>query len=120
MSSGNTVNEDGVVLLAELAAVAAIALADGAGGLAALGLTVGRPVQPMLAQPAADIDAALARVRPAAIEWKLDGVRVQVHRDGDEVAVFTRTLDDITGRLPEVVDLVRALPVRSIVLDGEA
>ena len=57
---------------------------------------------------------------PAAVDWKLDGVRIQVHRDGDDVAVFTRTLDPITERVPEIVEAVLALPVRSIVLDGEA
>jgi len=56
----------------------------------------------------------------AAVDWKLDGVRIQVHREGDDIAVFTRTLDAITGRVPEVVEAVLALPVRSIVLDGEA
>ena len=56
----------------------------------------------------------------AAIEWKLDGVRIQVHRDGDDVAVFTRTLDPVTERMPEIVEAVRALPLRSVILDGEA
>jgi DNA ligase 1 len=109
-----------LMLRGDLGAVAAIALTDGAAGLAALGLSVGRPLQPMLAQPAADIDAALTRVRPAAVEWKLDGARIQVHRDGDEVAVFTRTLDDVTARVPEIVEVARALPVAATVLDGEA
>jgi DNA ligase-1 len=74
----------------------------------------------MLAGSATDLADALDRAGPAAVEWKLDGVRVQVHRDGDEVAVFTRSLDDITARVPEVVAVARALPAHSLVLDGEA
>jgi DNA ligase-1 len=74
----------------------------------------------MLAQTAVSIEAALDRICPAAVEWKLDGIRVQVHRDGSDVAIFSRSLDDITGRLPEVVEAVAALPTRSLVLDGEA
>lgn len=103
-----------------LGPVAQAALAAGSDGLAGFRLVVGRPVQPMLASPAADISDALGRVSPAAVEWKLDGIRVQVHRDGDDVAIFTRSLDDITERLPEIVDHVLALPVRAVVLDGEA
>jgi DNA ligase-1 len=102
-----------------LGPVAEAALAYGGDGLAGFRLVVGRPVQPMLASPAADIADALGRVSPAAVEWKLDGIRVQVHRDGDDVAVFTRSLEDITERLPEIVDQVLALPVRTVVLDGE-
>jgi hypothetical protein len=100
--------------------VAQAALASGANGLATFRLVVGQPVQPMLASPAADLADALARVSPAALEWKLDGIRVQVHRDGEDVAIFTRSLDEITERLPEIVEQVLALPVRTIVLDGEA
>jgi DNA ligase-1 len=74
----------------------------------------------MLAGTAADIPAALERIAPAAIDWKLDGARIQVHRDGDEVAIYTRTLDDVTDRLPEVVAVARALPAGAVVLDGEA
>ncbi len=82
-------------------------------------LQVGRPLQPMLAGSAESVQAALERVCPAAVEWKIDGIRVQVHKDGAEVAVFTRTLDDITARVPEVVAAVAALTARSLVLDGE-
>jgi DNA ligase-1 len=75
----------------------------------------------MLAQSATDVSAALlATGTPATVDVKLDGIRVQVHRSGGDVAVFTRSLDDITPRLPDVVAAVRALPVREIVLDGEA
>ena len=109
-----------LTLHGDLPAVAAVALRDGRAGLAAIRLEVGRPLAPMLAGTAADVATALARTGPAAIDWKLDGARLQVHRDGDDVALFTRTLDDVTARLPEVVAAARALPVRAIVLDGEA
>ena len=74
----------------------------------------------MLAQTAESVTAALERLGAAAIEWKLDGARIQIHRHGGDVAVFTRTLDDITARVPEVVEAVRALPVTAAVFDGEA
>ncbi|MFB6894060.1 ATP-dependent DNA ligase [Kitasatospora sp. NPDC056327] len=102
-------------------AVAAAALTGGETALAAFRLEVGRPVRPMLAASAPDVATALERFTgPAALEWKLDGIRVQVHRDGRDVGVFTRSLDDITARVPEVVEAALALPVRSAVLDGEA
>ncbi len=109
-----------LMLRGDLGDVAATALRDGEPGLAAYRLEVGRPILPMLAQTAGSIAAALERVGPAAIEWKLDGARVQVHRDGADVAVFTRTLDDITARVPEVVEAALALPLTAAVLDGEA
>ena len=108
------------MLRGALGPVAEAALARGREGLAGFRLQVGRPVQPMLASPGADVAAALERLATAALEWKLDGVRVQVHRDGEDVAVFTRSLDDITARVPEVVEAALTLPVRSVVLDGEA
>jgi DNA ligase 1 len=83
-------------------------------------LVVGRPVRPMLAASAPDIAAGLDRISPAAAEWKIDGIRVQVHRSGQQVAVFTRTLDDITARVPEIAEAALSLPVDSAVLDGEA
>lgn len=107
------------MLRGDLPAVAALALSGGPAGLGALRLEVGRPVAPMLAGTAADLAAALERIAPAAVEWKLDGARIQVHRDGEDVQIFTRTLDGVTPRLPEVVEAVRALPARSLVLDGE-
>jgi DNA ligase-1 len=107
-----------VTLTGDLPAVAAAAR-RGVAELAAQQLAVGRPLAPMLAGSAPDLSAALERTGPAAVEWKLDGVRVQVHRDGDEVAVFTRTLDDVTDRLPEVVEAARGLHARRAVLDGE-
>ena len=83
-------------------------------------LRVGRPARPMLAASAPDVAAALGRISPAAAEWKVDGIRIQVHRAGGEVAVFTRTLDDITARVPEIVEAALSLPVTAAVLDGEA
>ncbi|GAA1162330.1 ATP-dependent DNA ligase [Kribbella jejuensis] len=102
------------------APVAVAVLTEGEAGLAQFGLEVGRGVQPMLAQSATTVAEALEKTgTPAALEWKLDGIRIQVHRNGDEVVVYTRTLDDITNRVPEVVTAVLALDVRQVVLDGE-
>ncbi len=109
-----------LMLRGDLGAVAEGALRDGAAGLGVFGLQVGRPLQPMLAQTAVDIPSALGKISPAALEWKLDGARVQLHKQDGRVWVFTRTLDDITDRVPDLVELVEALPARSIVLDGEA
>jgi DNA ligase-1 len=109
-----------LMLSGDAGAVATSALAEGSHGLDRFRLTLLRPFQPMLAQTAADLDGALARVSPAAVEWKLDGARIQAHRAGCDVRVFTRRLTDITERVPEVVEAVLGLPVRSIVLDGEA
>jgi ATP-dependent DNA ligase I len=108
-----------VMFRGSLGAVAGAALAEGSAGLTAFGLEVGRPVKPMLAASAPSIEAALEKVSPAAIEWKLDGIRVQAHVHDGEVRLFTRTLDDITGRLPEAVTALAALPVRTAVFDGE-
>ncbi|MBT0769237.1 ATP-dependent DNA ligase [Kineosporia sp. J2-2] len=103
----------------DLPDVAAAALEGGASALAAFQLSVGRALAPMLAAPAPELDAALAKTGPAGVEWKLDGVRVQIHRQGDEVAVFTRTLDDITARVPEVVEAARGLTAGTTIMDGE-
>ncbi|MEU1735764.1 ATP-dependent DNA ligase [Streptosporangium sp. NPDC020145] len=103
-----------------LPAVGAAALGGGVEALRAFRLEVGRPVAPMLAQSATSVAAALGRVgAPAAVEWKLDGIRIQAHRSGDTVSVFTRTLDDITAQVPEVAEAVGALPSQDLVLDGE-
>ena len=104
----------------DLRVVAAAALAEGREALARFRLQVLQPIQPMLAQTADDIEDALSRISPASVEWKLDGARIQVHRAGDEVRAFTRNLADVTSRLPEVVEAVRALPVETGILDGEA
>lgn len=109
-----------VMLGGSLGAVARALLAGGPAALGAFRLTVGRPVQPMLAQSAKDLDEALDRLGgPAAVEEKLDGIRVQVHRDGEAVSVYTRTLDEIGARLPEVRAAALELGVRQAVLDGE-
>ncbi len=109
-----------VMLAGSLAVVAEAAVREGAAGIAQFRLTPLRPVGPMLAQTAADVESALAKLAGSYVEWKLDGARIQAHRSGDEVAVFTRNLVDITPRVPEIVDVLRALDVGSIVLDGEA
>ncbi|GAA0586142.1 ATP-dependent DNA ligase [Kribbella sandramycini] len=102
------------------APVAVAVLTSGEAGLAQFGLEVGRGVQPMLAQSATSVAEAFGKTGvPAALEWKLDGIRIQVHRDGSDVLVYTRTLDDITARVPEVVTAVRALDAQQVVLDGE-
>lgn len=112
-------------MLAGSTVAAARAAFEGEDALAAIGLEVGRPVMPMLASSAPDVAAAMTGLSPdgtteVAIDAKLDGIRIQVHRDGDDVLVVTRSLDDITGRLPEVVDVARSLPAGRFVLDGEA
>ena len=125
-----------VMLRGSLGAVAAAALAGGSGALAEFGLEVGRPVRPMLASSATSIDEALAKICGAApvespvertvecavecaVEWKLDGIRIQAHLSEGNVRLFTRTLDDITARLPEVAAALGTLPVRTAVFDGE-
>jgi ATP-dependent DNA ligase I len=99
---------------------AAAGPADALSALRSFRLSVGRPLRPMLAAAAPTIAAALQKVSPAAVEWKIDGIRVQAHKDGSSVAVFTRTLDDITTRVPEIAEAVLALPAEGVVLDGEA
>ena len=107
------------MLRGDLPAVAHAALAGES--LEQFRLEVGRPVGPMLAQTATDVADALERLDgKAAFEAKLDGARVQIHRDGNDVAIYTRSLDEVTDRLPEVVAAVRGWPVRSLVADGEA
>ncbi|MCX5583619.1 ATP-dependent DNA ligase [Streptomyces erythrochromogenes] len=108
-----------VMLDGSLPRVAEAVLADGAEALRTVTLRVGRPVQPMLAGTAGSVAEALAALGPCAVEEKLDGIRVQVHREGDDVRVYTRSLDEITGRLPEVAELARSLPGERFILDGE-
>jgi DNA ligase-1 len=103
-----------------LGAVARAALEEGARGLARFGLRLLSPVAPMLASPAEDAHEALERLGEAAFEYKLDGARIQLHRAGDEVRVFTRQLQDVTARVPEIVEWARALPFRELVVEGEA
>lgn len=108
------------LLAGDLGAVASSAARDGEAGLRAFRVTPFRPLRPMLAQPADDVDDALARHGTTALELKLDGARVQVHRVGDEVRIFSRGMNDVTAALPEVVAAALALPARELVLDGEA
>jgi len=110
-----------VMLRGSLPAVAGAALSGGTAALDAFGLLVGQPLKPMLAASEPSITDALAKIGgPAAVEWKLDGIRVQAHISGNGgIRLFTRTLDDITARLPEVVAALAALPVRDAVFDGE-
>ena len=110
------------MLAADLGRVAHAALTEGAAGLTSFRVELFRPLQPMLAQAAADVKDALTRLGEgeAAFEYKLDGARIQVHKAGDEVRVFSRQLNDVTQAVPEVVDAVRRLPLADAILDGEA
>src|SRR3712207_2355276 len=108
------------MLSGSLPETAAAALDGGSGALAEVRLRVGRPVRPMLASPGSSLDAALADLgEEVTVETKLDGARIQVHRDGDVVRVWTRTLREVTDGVPELVAQVRSLPCRAAVLDGE-
>jgi ATP-dependent DNA ligase I len=108
-----------LTLHGDLPEIARIALREGSDGLAAVRLEVGRPLSPMLAGSAPDVGAAIEKTGRAAVEYKLDGARVQIHRDGDAVRVFTRTLDDVTAHVPEAVEAALALRASALVLDGE-
>ncbi|MBP0460963.1 ATP-dependent DNA ligase [Streptomyces montanisoli] len=108
-----------VMLAGAVGPVAERLLSEGPASLSGFGLTVGAPVLPMLARTASSVADAAERLGGCAVEEKLDGIRVQVHRTGDTVRVFTRTLDDITQRLPEVVSVARGLDGDGFVLDGE-
>ncbi|HYK24913.1 MAG TPA: hypothetical protein VEV18_01545, partial [Steroidobacteraceae bacterium] len=104
-----------------LATVALAALTDGAAALERFQLELFSPIAPMLAQTAEDVGQALQELGgEAAFEWKLDGARIQVHKSGEEVRLYTRTLNEVTAALPEIVDSVRGLAARVVVLDGEA
>jgi DNA ligase-1 len=102
-----------------LTAVAEAALASGASALAAFGIQLFRPLQPMLAQSASDVADALNRLGTAAFEYKLDGARIQVHKADDEVRIYSRRLNEVTGAVPELVSVVRSFKARELVLDGE-
>ncbi|TSD99443.1 ATP-dependent DNA ligase [Skermania sp. ID1734] len=108
------------MLSGRLPLTAAIALTEGAAGLAAVRLQVGRPVRPMLASPGESLAGALAQLgTEVSVEYKLDGARIQVHRDGGDIRVFTRSLREITTAVPELVELVAGLPCWKAVFDGE-
>jgi DNA ligase-1 len=117
-----------MMLSGDLRTTARVALTEGRAGLERIGLTVLRPVQPMLASTAEDVGAAIMASAGGggqdasaltSVEWKLDGARIQIHRRGDEVRVYTRNLNDVTARLPEVVTVARGLPATDLVLDAE-
>jgi DNA ligase-1 len=108
------------MLAGALAPVARTALVDGEAALSRFTFQLFQPVQPMLAESAADVDAALAELGEASLEYKLDGARIQVHKAGGDVRVFSRNLREVTAAVPEVVEIARALPAREIILDGEA
>lgn len=109
------------MLAGNLPAVAFAAVTGGSTALAEFTLKVGSPVGPMLAQTASSVANALEKLGGVAVfEAKLDGARVQIHRSGGDVAIYTRSLDDVTSRLPEVVEATLALPVTDLIADGEA
>ncbi|WP_194765188.1 ATP-dependent DNA ligase [Microbacterium sp. UFMG61] len=107
------------MLSGDLGDTAVLALTGTEAELDAVGLVVGRPVLPMLASTAATPTAALEITGRASVEYKLDGARIQVHRSGDAVSIYTRSLADITHRVPEIVEIVRGLPADDLILDGE-
>ncbi len=102
-----------------LPAVAEAALTEGEAGLARFALRVFQPVQPMLAQPAEDVANAIERLGTAAFEWKLDGARVQAHKSGGEIRVYTRSLNEVTSTVPEIVAALQECPARELIADGE-
>jgi DNA ligase-1 len=102
-----------------LAEVAVAALTEGQEGLARFAIRLMQPVLPMLSQSADSVEEALEKLGTAAFEWKLDGARVQVHKSAGEVRVYTRNLNEVTARVPEIVEAVTALPASSLILDGE-
>jgi DNA ligase-1 len=109
-----------LMLSGDLPRTAELALAGGEDALREVGFELFRPVLPMLASTAASVGEALAGLDEASVEWKLDGIRIQIHRRGSEVRVYTRNLNDVTDALPGIGEAVRRLPVEQAVLDGEA
>ena len=107
------------MMAGDLPSVAKAALTGGGADLATFATQLFRPVQPMLAGSAEDASEAIGELGEAALEYKLDGARIQIHKSGDQVAVYSRRLNDVTAAVPEVVELVRALPARELILDGE-
>jgi DNA ligase 1 len=109
-----------LMLSGDLTRTAETAIVSGEEGLRAFGFELFRPIFPMLASTAEGVGEAMATFGRASVEWKLDGIRIQIHRRGDEVRIYTRNLNPITDALPGIVDAVRRLPVSQAVLDGEA
>jgi DNA ligase-1 len=109
-----------LMLSGNLTRTAEIALSDGEAGLRDVGFEIFRPILPMLASTAASVPEAVGSFDRSSVEWKLDGIRIQIHRRGEEIRVYTRNLNDITGALPGIVDAVRRLTLTQAVFDGEA
>jgi DNA ligase-1 len=107
------------MLAGDLAPIARAVLTRGDAALDEYSIQLMRPVQPMLADSADSVDAALAELGDAAVEYKLDGARIQLHKDGNDVRLFSRALNDVTAAAPEVVELARRWPARTLILDGE-
>jgi DNA ligase-1 len=109
-----------LMLSGDLTRTAEIAMTEGEEGLRSVGFEIFQPILPMLASTAETVADAMAGFDRASVEWKLDGIRIQIHRRGDEVRIYTRNLNEITQALPGIVDAVLRLPVQQVVLDGEA
>jgi DNA ligase-1 len=109
-----------LMLSGDLSRTATIALAEGEDGLREVGFQIFRPILPMLASTAQNVAEAVATFERSSVEWKLDGIRIQIHRRDDDVRIYTRNLNDITHALQGIVDATRRLPVERVVLDGEA
>src|ERR671915_1453655 len=109
-----------LMLSGDLSRTAEIEMSEGEEGLRDVGFEIFRPIFPMLASTAAGVEEAVASFDRSSVEWKLDGIRIQIHRSGDEVRIYTRNLNEITETLPGIVEAVRRLPVRRAVFDGEA
>jgi ATP-dependent DNA ligase I len=109
-----------LMLSGDLTRTAAIAMTEGEEGLRGVGFEIFQPIFPMLASTAASVRDAMATFERSSVEWKLDGIRIQIHCGGEEVRIYTRNLNDITHALPGIVDAVRRIPVRQAVFDGEA
>ncbi len=110
----------GVMMSGDLGVAARAALTGGAAALEGFGVRLMQPVRPMLADSADDVDQALEEFVDASLEFKLDGARIQIHKSEDEVRLYSRTLNDVTASAPEIVSVVRALPAREAIFDGEA
>jgi DNA ligase-1 len=108
-----------VMLAGDIGRVAHSVLQSGAVGIEQYDVQLFRPIQPMLAQTAEDVDDAIVELGEAALEYKFDGARLQLHKSGEDVAVFSRSLKDVTAAVPEIVEVARTLPGRELILDGE-
>ena len=108
-----------VMLTGDIAEVASVSRSEGEAGLRQFEIELFRPVQPMLAETSEDVTQAIHQIGSAVFEYKLDGVRIQVHKSGEEVRVFTRHLNDVTACVPEIASQVRGLPIQQAILDGE-